>query len=103
MPRTSIFAGAALAVLAAAAAPAAAQAPAAAAPIPALACAGCHGPGGSGSGAIPPIAGLDRQQFLETWAAFRADQRPASIMGRIARGYTDDEVAAMADYFASLR
>jgi sulfide dehydrogenase cytochrome subunit len=36
-------------------------------------------------------------------AAFRANERPGTIMGRIARGYTDAEIAAMADHFASIR
>lgn len=32
--------------------------------------------------------------------AFRANERPATIMGRIARGYTDAEIAALAAQFA---
>ena len=36
-------------------------------------------------------------------AAFRANGRPATIMSRVARGYTDTEVAAVAAYFAGLR
>jgi cytochrome subunit of sulfide dehydrogenase len=66
-------------------------------------CAGCHGQAGSGEGAIPPIAGYDRDAFVAVWAEFRANERPATIMNRIARGYSDEEVAALADYFASLR
>jgi sulfide dehydrogenase cytochrome subunit len=31
---------------------------------------------------------------------FRADQRPATIMNRIARGFTDAELAQLAAYFA---
>lgn len=84
-----------------AAAPAAAQT--AQTPLVALSCAGCHSPGGTGDGPMPRIAGYDREQFLKTWAAFRANERPATIMNRIARGYTDAEVAVLADYFASLR
>ncbi len=78
--------------------PAPAQAPAIA-----LACASCHGPNGAGQGSIPPIAGHDRAAFVRSWAAFRANERPATIMNRIARGYTDAEAAELADYFASLR
>jgi sulfide dehydrogenase cytochrome subunit len=75
----------------------------AATPHLALPCAGCHGADGSGQGSVPRIAGSDRQAFVESWSAFRANQRPATIMNRIARGYTDAEVAVLADYFASLR
>ncbi len=73
------------------------------APAIALACASCHGPNGAGQGSIPPIAGHDRAAFVQSWAAFRANERPATIMNRIARGYTDAEVAELADYFSSLR
>ena len=72
-------------------------------PLIAQACAGCHGQDGAGQGPIATIAGYDRDEFLAVWAQFRADERPATIMNRIARGYTEDEVAALADYFASLR
>lgn len=74
-----------------------------AAPLIAQSCAGCHGQAGIGEGAVPSIAGTDRAAFIEMWQAFRADEHPATIMNRIARGYTDDEVAALADYFSSLR
>jgi sulfide dehydrogenase cytochrome subunit len=73
------------------------------APAIALSCAGCHGPQGTGEGSVPRIAGYDRQAFVQTWSAFRANERPATIMNRIARGFTDAEVAQLADYFASVR
>lgn len=66
-------------------------------------CAGCHGQNGAGQGGTPRIAEISRQDFLRMWAEFRADQRPASVMNRIARGYTDAEASALADYFSRLR
>ncbi len=73
------------------------------APLIAQGCAGCHGQAGVGEGTIPPIAGFNRNLFIANWEAFRADQRPVTIMSRIARGYSDAEVAELADYFSSLR
>lgn len=73
------------------------------APLVVQACAGCHGQNGTGSGAVPAIAGRSRPDLVETLTAFRANQRPGTIMGRIARGYTDDEIGAMADHFSSRR
>jgi len=73
------------------------------APLIAQGCAGCHGQDGAGQGTVAAIAGYDRAQFLTVWAEFRADARPATIMNRIAKGYTEAEVAALADYFASLK
>ena len=41
---------------------------------------------------------------MRVWGEFRANQRPAAtIMGRIARGYSDEEVAALADHFSSIK
>lgn len=71
-------------------------------PLIAESCVSCHGQEGAGQGTILPIAGYDRAQFLEVWEAFRNDERPATIMNRIAPGFTDDEVQTLADYFASL-
>ena len=90
----------ALAMALAGAAPAAADTPAT--PPIAEGCAGCHGQSGSGMGQIPRIAGYDRTEFIHVWQEFRDNARPATIMNRIARGYTDDEVAALADYFSAL-
>jgi cytochrome subunit of sulfide dehydrogenase len=73
------------------------------APLIAQSCAGCHGQNGAGQGSSPPIAGTAKQDFVQIWSAFRANERPATIMNRIARGYTDEEVSSLADYFASLR
>ena len=72
-------------------------------PLIAQSCAGCHGQSGDGEASILPIAGYDRDDFIRVWQEFRADARPATIMNRIARGFTDDELNELADYFASLR
>lgn len=72
-------------------------------PLIAQACAGCHGQAGAGSGSVPKIAGYNRDLFLAQWAAFRGKQRPATIMDRVAPGYTDAEVALLADYFSKLK
>lgn len=80
---------------------AAAETPAA--PMIAQACAGCHGQAGEGESPVPKIAGKDRGLFVRAMTEFQADGREATIMNRIARGYTEAEIAALADYFASLR
>lgn len=69
----------------------------------AQACAGCHGQDGAGMGAIASIRGLDQAEFIRIWEEFRTDARRATIMNRIARGYTDAEVAALAAYFEALQ
>ena len=68
----------------------------------AQACAGCHGQSGEGMGAIPDIRGIASADFIRLWEEFRADERAATIMNRIARGYSEAEVAALAAYFETL-
>ena len=64
-------------------------------------CAGCHGTDGASIGpATPTIAGMSAEYFKETMKAYQEDDRKSTIMGRIARGYSDKEVALMADYYA---
>ena len=80
-----------------------AQSPVAAPPLSAQACIGCHGPDGRGQGSVPKIAGFKKDLFVAQWAAFRGNLRPATIMNRVSRGYSDAEVEALADYFSGLK
>lgn len=66
----------------------------------ATACFGCHGPNGRSSGAIPGLAGMPEQVFIQRMGAFREGE--GTVMRYIAPGYTDAEVKRMAAYFASL-
>ncbi|UPY37369.1 c-type cytochrome [Sediminicoccus sp. KRV36] len=70
------------------------------APLAAQGCVGCHGPNGVGIGSVPGLAGRDRAELIAQMNAFRANERPATIMGRVARGYTEAEIIASAAYFA---
>lgn len=72
------------------------------APLLAQSCAGCHGQAGEGAGSIATIAGYDRDAFITVWEEFRNNERPATIMNRIAPGYSAEDVAVLADYFASI-
>lgn len=64
-------------------------------------CAGCHGTDGSSMGpATPSIAGIKGEYFIETMQAYKDGSRPATIMDRIAKGYSDEEIKLMAGFFA---
>jgi sulfide dehydrogenase cytochrome subunit len=73
------------------------------APLAAQGCVGCHGPNGTGAGGVPALAGRPAPELVALMTAFRANERPATIMGRVARGYTEAEIAATAAYFAEQR
>lgn len=63
-------------------------------------CAGCHGTGGASQGpASPSITGMSKDYFVETMQGFANGEIPSTIMGRIAKGYTEGEIKAMADVF----
>lgn len=67
----------------------------------ALACTGCHGSRGVSVGAsIPGLAGLPGKCMIEAMREFRNGTRPATVMGRLAKAYSDAEIAALADYFS---
>ena len=65
------------------------------------ACSGCHGTEGRSEGAIPPIAGMHKDKFVQLMRAFRDGTRPATVMHQHARGLTDEQIGAIGDYFAS--
>lgn len=65
-------------------------------------CNGCHGMNGNSVGpASPTIAQMEKVAFIETMKGFQSDEIFSTIMGRIARGYTDEELELMADHFAA--
>jgi sulfide dehydrogenase cytochrome subunit len=64
-------------------------------------CAGCHGTNGNSMGpATPTIAGAGSEYFIDSMMAYKSGERASTIMTRIAKGYTDDEIKAMAEFFA---
>ncbi|MCC6469098.1 MAG: cytochrome c [Alphaproteobacteria bacterium] len=66
----------------------------------ALSCAACHGTDGKSPGAIPILAGRPAKELKEALTGFKAGTRPATVMNRLAKGYTDQEIDALADYFS---
>ncbi|MEA2080328.1 MAG: c-type cytochrome [Pseudomonadota bacterium] len=64
-------------------------------------CAGCHGTDGASTGpATPNIAGMSETYFTDTMLAFKSGDRGSTVMGRIAKGYSEEEMKLMAGYFA---
>jgi len=66
----------------------------------AAACANCHGTGGASRGTMPSLAGRDRAEIARLMREFRSGQRPATVMHQIAKGYSDDQVEAIAAYLS---
>ena len=83
--------------------PAAAQSPA---DVVVLAgpCASCHGTDGRSPGPIVSIAGRPAALLLDQLKAFKSDTPPAgtTVMGRLAKGYTDEQLASLAAHFSKI-
>ena len=63
----------------------------------------CHGPGAKGSAPIAPLAGLPKDHLVRQMADFKADRRPGTIMNRIAKSYTDEQIGLIADTLAGMK
>ena len=64
-------------------------------------CTGCHGTNGVSSGGIPSIAGLDQARIVTLVQEFRDGKRPSTVMQQHAKGYTDEQIALIAAWFAA--
>ncbi|MEG3619308.1 c-type cytochrome [Magnetovibrio sp. PR-2] len=65
-------------------------------------CMACHGPNGASAGpAIPTISGLTKDYLKFTLADFKSGSRQSTIMGRMAKGYTESEIEVLSAYFSA--
>lgn len=76
-----------------------------AAPSPAAAylagnCTSCHGTDGNAQSAIPYLAGKDRQYLREQLRLYKTDVLKVTLMNQLAKGYSDDELSLLADYYS---
>jgi len=78
-----------------------ASAAAAAEPPPgATSCSGCHPPTASAETKVPPIRGSNPAEIVAAMEAFRSGERPSTVMGRIAKGFSGDETRAIAAWLS---
>jgi len=65
------------------------------------ACAGCHGTnGGSAGPSMPSLAGQSKEAIVDAMKKFKSGARPATVMGRLAKGFSDADFVAMGEYFS---
>jgi cytochrome c553 len=67
----------------------------------AAACANCHGTNGASLQGMPNLAGQQRTYLVQQMQDFKTGKRPATIMHQLAKGYTDEQVDALAAYFSA--
>jgi cytochrome subunit of sulfide dehydrogenase len=65
-------------------------------------CNNCHGVGGVSAGAsMPSIGGLPKGYLRNIMKQWKYDERTGVTMSRIVKGFSDDEIDALAAYFAA--
>lgn len=73
----------------------------------AASCAACHGTYGNaapslhGENVTPALAGVAKSDIVSKLQAFKSGERSATVMHRHAKGLTDDEIVALAEYFSA--
>lgn len=68
-------------------------------PPGASSCTGCHG----GSAGLPSIAGRPAPDLAAAMLAFRDGSRPATLMDRLMKGFSPEEIQALAAYWSEAK
>lgn len=64
-------------------------------------CFACHSIDGTGS--MPNLVGYPADILVMQMRMFKDGSRPATIMDRVARGYSDEDFVLMGEYFSSIQ
>ena len=67
----------------------------------AAACANCHGTNGQAQPGMESLAGVNKDDIVKKMLDFKAGRKPATIMHQLAKGYSDEQIQAIAAYFAA--
>lgn len=64
-------------------------------------CQNCHADSPASVGvSIPSLETLSTEQIQQALLDFKYDRKPATLMPRLAKGYSDEELAAVAAYLS---
>jgi cytochrome c553 len=67
----------------------------------AAACASCHGTNGNSVGGMDPLAGMPKAELIKKMSDFRSGAKPATVMHQLAKGYTDQQIEMIANFYAA--
>ena len=67
------------------------------------ACAGCHGANGEGKKPYPAIAGKSESEFVQALQEYKSGKRANAMMKSLATPLSDQDMANLAAYYASLK
>lgn len=66
----------------------------------AAACANCHGTEGRAQPGNESLAGKNKDELVQKLMDFKSGKKPATIMHQLSKGYSDEQLAQIAAYFA---
>ena len=64
-------------------------------------CANCHGTNGRAEPGNESLAGANKDEMVKKMLDFKSGRRPATLMHQLAKGYSDEQIIAIAGYFAA--
>jgi sulfide dehydrogenase cytochrome subunit len=67
----------------------------------AAACFNCHGTDGRAQPGMETLAGMSKDDLTKKMLDFKAGRKPATIMHQLSKGYTDEQIQAIAGFFAA--
>ncbi|MBA3903619.1 MAG: cytochrome C [Rhodocyclaceae bacterium] len=67
----------------------------------ASACASCHGTNGHSIGGLYPLAGMPKDEMIRKVKDFRSGATPATVMHQLSKGYTDQQIEMIANFYAA--
>jgi cytochrome c553 len=68
-----------------------------------MSCSGCHPTRANIDTPVPRLIGQDPAAIVTAMQAFRSGTRPATVMDRIAKGFSDDEIESIAAWYGAQR
>jgi cytochrome subunit of sulfide dehydrogenase len=64
-------------------------------------CANCHGTSGNAEPGTVVLAGMNASELVRKMSDFKSGRQPATVMHQLSKGYTDEQIAAIAGWFAA--
>lgn len=64
-------------------------------------CANCHNVNSHEESAIEPLVGMSQAKIVKKMHAFRSDEKAATLMNQLAKGFSDAQIEAVAAYLAA--
>ena len=71
------------------------------APPGAASCSGCHPGTRWVDSTVPRLAGRNPADIVAAMQGFKSGQLPSTVMNRLAKGFSDDEIKAMAAWYGA--